>query len=171
MKLYEVGYLTYIKVLPNISRSFKKGTQLTIFDEISRIEEENNDSVIVPVASPQIKHGEFLFFYHIDGMYGKCKKVNTTTFLNTEDCYISANTEVDIVDPVSFIPFEILRKIIGRSGYGKSGKDEFRYSALCDMSDEWVKNAIAYVGENSSYVNAYKIELQYRKLHRISILD
>ena len=42
-------------------------------------------------------------------------------------------------------PIELLRNVIGRSGYGKCGNGEYRYSLLKDMSDAWVKASIDYV--------------------------
>lgn len=71
--------------------------------------------------------------------------------------------------------FEHIRQSIGRSGKGKDGKGEWRESKLCDMSDNWVRNSITWVGnyaeQQSDHVQFYEMELEYRKKHGISISD
>lgn len=80
-------------------------------------------------------------------------------------------------------PIELLREVIGRSSYGKSGNGEYRYSLLKDMSDEWVKASIDYIknriyeekGHTPKYLEVmpgiYEKELQYRKQAGIKIED
>tara|TARA_R110002073_G_scaffold149966_10_gene304006 strand:+ start:810 stop:1355 length:546 start_codon:yes stop_codon:yes gene_type:complete len=84
-------------------------------------------------------------------------------------------------------PIELLRNVIGRSGYGKGGNGEYRHSLLKDMSDAWVKASIDYVknrvleekakgkGHTIRHLEVmpgiYEKELQYRKQAGIKIED
>ena len=152
-KLYDVERNSYVRVIPQ--------------------EDEYGirESVKVPPAAPQIKKGELIYFSHIDGMYSLCQKVNEETMEHGEICHIAAWTEVEIVELDDLFNFEQIRELIGRAGYGKDGKGEYREAKLKDMNDNWVKASIDFVDPTHPHRVYYIKELQYRKENDISIPD
>lgn len=155
MKLYDVNNLSFIRVIEQISDDGKSTT----------------DDIQTPIASPDIKVGDILFFDHIDGMYSLCQKVDKASLKPINICHPAAWTDVELVDLEEIMTFEQIRDFIGRSGYGKDGTGKFRKSSLANMNDEWVQNSITFVGENHPHCKYYKKELEYRKQHGISIPD
>jgi hypothetical protein len=155
MKLYDVMNGSYVRVIEQIPDEGKSTTQ----------------EVQVPIGSPSVSAGELIFFHHIDGMYSLCNKVNEDTKKLEEVCHLVAWADVEVIDLNDIHPFEVIRTLIGRSGYGKDGQGEFRSAQLCEMGDDWVKNAIIYVGESHPHCQYYKQELEYRKKNGISIPD
>jgi hypothetical protein len=67
--------------------------------ELYKVPEKSTVRVIrgiqTPPASPEIKAGDILKFYHIDGMYSTCKNESG------EWVYLVAWAEVEIIDPQS----------------------------------------------------------------------
>ena len=61
------------------------------------------------------------------------------------------------------MPFEKVRTIIYRAGYGKDGLGEYRESLLCDMNDGWIEASISYVTKEHPHRKYYIKELNYRK--------
>lgn len=60
--------------------------------------------------------------------------------------------------------FEQARKKLLRGGCGKNGDEEFKWTPLAEMSDEWIEAAIKYDKERG-YIPSkyYNQELEYRK--------
>jgi hypothetical protein len=93
----------------------------------------------------------------------------------------SVNGDEIIISLFSNSPDEQLRQYLGRVGYGKDGTGEFRYTSLCDMSDNYLDNSIKYVKNQlilypnnvmlSFTLNLYKREKSYRSKHKITIED
>jgi hypothetical protein len=73
MKLFDVPRNTRIKVCKQIASGRKSHTSL------------------IPPAAPEIKEGEILDFYHIDGMYSLCRN------MKGEIVHLKAWTEVEII--------------------------------------------------------------------------
>jgi MFS superfamily sulfate permease-like transporter len=168
MKLYDVPRDTYVRVSQKQGDSLSKyqhGDQIDLEDMIEEAE------VKVPPGAPVISNSELLFFSHIDGMYSYCHKVDPDTLQIGEVCHIAAWTEVDPVDLIELFTFDQIREKIGRSGYGKDGKGEYRSASLKDMSDAWVKASIDFVNEYHPHLKYYKMELEYRKNNGIEIPD
>lgn len=161
MKLYDVPRNTYVRILPIQD------------DESSNSPHSKGKSaeVHVPPISPEIKTGQLIYFDHIDGMYSLCYEVDEVTKERGTVCHVAAWTEVEIVDPDEDLPFTELRQKIGRAGYGKDGKGEYRESALCDMSDPWVEASINFVPDSHPHRKYYIEELKYRKDNNITIPD
>ena len=65
--------------------------------------------------------------------------------------------------------YQKIREVVGRSGFGKNGDEEFRSSLLKDMNDEWVEASIPFVGKDSKWARIYQRELDYRKENNIQI--
>jgi hypothetical protein len=176
MKLHEVPRGTYIKVLKQSDESpyskYKRGDQIDIEDAIAQVKyEDSRSEARVPVGAPEVSEGEIIYFDHIDGMYSLCYKVDPATFEHGEICHIAAWTEVEPVDHLESLPFEEIREQIGRAGYGKDGKGEYRQAALKDMSDNWVRASIDYVPKDHPHLKYYKMELEYRLVRGITIED
>lgn len=144
--------------------------------------QSENESVHVPPGMGPMETDTILYFDHIDGMYSLCFTVNGTIEnhdlkANKEQpVHIAAWTEVEILSLEEIIgDFEEIRKVIGRSGYGKDGKGEYRETKLSDMSDDWVKNSIEYVKYlapgQTDHLKYYEMELEYRAKHNITIVD
>lgn len=125
----------------------------------------------VPPAAPHIKSNDLIFFDHIDGMYSYCLEVDPDTLEFGEVCHIAAWTEVDVVELSEIFSFDEIRSKIGRSGYGKDSKGEYREALLKDMSDGWVQGAIDFVDDDHPHLKYYHQELEYRKQNNISIPD
>ena len=68
MKLYEVPPKTWIRVIGDI---------------------------VAPPGAPEIKKGDKLYFYNIDGMYSYCKRTNK---VDAEELHLVALAEVEIVE-------------------------------------------------------------------------
>lgn len=139
LKLYEIPNNTWIKIL---SQSDKMPS-----------------GIHVPPCASKVEESEIIYFFHVDGMYSFCQKLDGTI------CHIAAWTEVETVKEED-IPFETVRTVIGRSGYGKDGKGElgeFQSARLCDMSDAWIQAAIEYVPVDHMHRAFYVKELEYRK--------
>jgi hypothetical protein len=71
-------------------------------------------------------------------------------------------------------PFEIIRKSLYRGGYGKDGTEDFKYTLLKDMSNDWLDNVCIYNIENgldAKYNEYYIRELAYRTENKIYIED
>lgn len=173
MKLYHVPRQSFVRVLVQQPRDAEDGEQLTIYDEIDKnyVEKTGGPPVNVPPGAPSVDRGEILYFINIDGMYSYCQKYDKEQRKLGEVCHIAAWTDVEVIGLDELFPFEEIRKMIGRSGYGKDGKGEYRTSPLCEMNDEWVKNSIPFVGEDHEHCKFYKKELEYRKENGISIPD
>jgi hypothetical protein len=176
MKLHEVLPNSYIKIIDQIRDNpyskYNHGDQIDLYDAISQVEvEKQKDLVEVPIGAPEIKVGELLYFSQIDGMYSLCYKVNPDTFEYGEICHIAAWTEVEPVDLQDIFEFDKIRKMIGRSGYGKNGNGKYQQAALKDMSDDWVRASINYVSPDHPHLKYYKMELEYRLQHGIIIKD
>jgi hypothetical protein len=140
-------------------------------DSYVMISSEQEDDIKVPVGSTQIEKGDILYFSHIDGMYSLCYIVDKDTLEIGESCHIAAWTKVEVITLEELMPFEKIRKVIGRSGYGKDGKGAYREAVLADMSDEWVKASIEYVSEDHKHHKLYIRELHYRRTNGITIKD
>lgn len=158
MELYNVPNKTYVRILPHIDVNL---------DEVKTSE----SNVRIPVGAPTVNKGELIYFDHIDGMYSFCRKVNEETMEHGEICHIAAWTEVEVVDILEGKKFTEIREMIGRSGYGKDGKGEYRQTALKDMNDNWVKASIEFVPIDHPHREYYIEELKYRKENDISIPD
>ncbi len=97
----------------------------------------------------------------------------------------SANGDEIQIDLYSDSPHIELRKYIGRGGYGKDGKGEFRFTPLDKMTDEHLDASIVYVKNNLKEfadltsvgrvrhlewnLQLYKKEKQYRNKNNIQI--
>lgn len=176
MKLHEVPRGTYVRILNQSDESpyskYKQGDQIDLEDAIAQVKYEEYQSTIkVPPGAPDVFESEIIYFDHIDGMYSLCNKVDPITLELGEICHIAAWTEVEPVDPLEPLPFEDIRKMIGRAGYGKDGRGEYRQSALKDMNDNWVRASIDYVPTDHPHLKYYKMELEYRLEHGITIED
>lgn len=68
-------------------------------------------------------------------------------------------------------PFEIIRQHIKRGGRGKNGDQPLKWVPLCEMSNEWLNNVIAYVNPNNPWLPYYKQEQKYRLDNTIYIED
>lgn len=152
-KLYDIPRNSYVRVLPQQS------------------EEGETEDVKVPIASHEIEKGELIYFHHVDGMYSLCQKVDSETLEHGDTCHMAVWTEVEIVELDTLFTFEKIRKLIGRSGYGKDGQGEYREATLCDMSDNWVSASIEFVEESHPHRKYYQQELDYRKENSITIED
>ncbi len=90
------------------------------------------------------------------------------------------------MNTISNDPIELLRTLVGRSGYGKDGKGEYRHALLKDMSNNWVKASIIFVKNQVVSADAqgihiedvlrtmpgiYERELLYRETMGIEIED
>ena len=132
MKLHELTPISFFTISKLHEIKHERGYQVTIFDEISRVE------------SKDVKD-EVLFFSHLDGMYGICFKVDDSKRIETDNIInIAGFTDVDEVIMEDFLSFDQIREVIGRSGYGKDGKGEYINARLSDMSDAWVTNSIDF---------------------------
>jgi len=152
-KLYDVPRNSYVRVLQQ--------------EDEYGIRED----VRVPPAAHAVEKGELIYFSHIDGMYSLCQKVDEDTKERGEICHLAAWTEVEIVELEDIFTFEQIRGLIGRSGYGKDGKGEYREALLKDMNDNWVKASIDFVDPTHPHRVYYINELAYRKINGISIPD
>lgn len=178
MKLHEVPLNSYIKIVDQPQEEspyskYNKGDQIDLEDAIAQVkyEERGENRVKVPPGSPEVDKDSLIYFSHIDGMYSLCYRVNPDTFEHGEICHIAAWTEVEPVDFQDLFKFERIREMIGRAGYGKDGKGKYRQAALKDMSDNWVKASIDYVPADHPHLKYYKMELEYRLQHGITIED
>ena len=71
-------------------------------------------------------------------------------------------------------PFEELRECIYRGGRGKDGKQPLVHVKLSEMNNNWLIATIEYEKElrpNNIYLPYYKMEVEYRGKHNISIGD
>jgi hypothetical protein len=161
MKLYDVPRNSYVRVLP-------------VQDEDSADTPQTKGKVAevsVPVSAPEIKAGQLIYFDHVDGMYSLCYEVDEVTKEHGQPCHMAAWTEVEIVDPDVDLTFAEIREKIGRSGYGKDGKGEYRESSLSKMNDNWVEASINFVPDNHPHRKYYIEEMKYRQDNDISIAD
>jgi hypothetical protein len=149
-------------------------------------QDSSDGTVEVPVSSDKPKQGmggdDIIYFDHVDGMYSLCYGVTGTLAeknLKVDESkifHLAAWTEViPLTLEELYGDFEIIRQKIGRSGYGKDGLGEYRFSILAEMSDDWVKNSISYVKtiatDQKDHLPYYKQELDYRKEKGINISD
>ena len=177
MKLHDVPNGSYIRISTQVDPEpysrLKVGDQIDLEQQIAQVEWENNSehSVKIPPSAPIISKGELIYFHHIDGMYSLCQKVNEDTLEHGDVCHMAAWTEVECVKLDELFTFEQIREKIGRSGYGKDGKGEYREAALKDMNDNWVKASIEYVPNDHPHREYYIKELKYREENNISIED
>ena len=104
-------------------------------------------------------------------MYSLCYEVDEVTKERGNSCHMAAWTEVELVDPDEDLPFEELRKKIGRSGYGKYGTGEYRQATLSEMNDNWVEASINFVPDNHPHKKYYIQEMKYRMDNDIVIED
>mgnify|MGYP003642474818 CR=1 FL=1 len=138
-----------------------------------------DDETRVPPGAKEISKDDLIYFSHIDGMYSFCKDTNEnivhlaawTEVYDVTHLVKKTATGVTLDENYVEPPFTEIRKSIGRSGYGKDGKGEFRESALEHMSDEWVKASIGFVGEDHPHHGYYIQELHYRRENNIVIED
>lgn len=56
----------------------------------------------IPVAAPELKVGDELFFHHIDGMYSYCTRDIDS---HNEICHLVAWAEVEIIEDENKYPF------------------------------------------------------------------
>lgn len=175
MKLYDVPNGSYIRIQVTPvgeatlnAAEIVDNTNLPIGQIIDNMMAK---PVRTPIASPELKEGEIIYFDHIDGAYSFCQKVDLETSELGEVCHLAAWQEVDIVDLEEVVPFEKIREVIGRAGYGKDGTGAHRSATLSNMSDEWVEASIPYVGDSHPHRKFYIKELEYRKNHNISLDD
>lgn len=71
-------------------------------------------------------------------------------------------------------PYEEIRKYYSRGGRGKDGTERVKWVPLCEMSDEWLKNAITYNYDEGHDIfcfanSMYMRELIYRQDNNITI--
>ena len=69
-------------------------------------------------------------------------------------------------------PFEEIRKVLYRGGTGKDGTKGWKYVALDQMSDNWLKNVITFeekLRPDNKYLKYYRKEVEYRKDNNIRI--
>lgn len=177
MELYNVPEGSYVKIIKQIEEEplsrLKPGDQIDLETAIEQAEWESGKTesdIRIPPGAPVVAEGEIIKFIRIDGMYSLCHKLNDQ-YEPIEICHIAAWTQVEIVELDYMFSFDKIRQMIGRAGYGKDGKGEYRQAALKDMSDEWVKASIEYVPKNHPHRRFYEEELVYRKLMNISIPD
>jgi len=161
MKLYDVPKGSYVRVSPIQEEEFKDSPQ----------SKGRASEVSTPIDSPKIKSGQLIYFDHIDGMYSLCYNVDESTMKHGDICHMAGWTEVEIIDPLKDTPFKLIRELIGRAGYGKDGNGEYREASLCEMSDDWVKASINFVGEGHPHRKYYIEELKYRIDNDIIIVD
>ena len=160
MKLYDVPRNSYVRV------------SLIQDEEKDKSQSKGESSEVrTPIASPTINSGQLIYFSHIDGMYSLCYEVDEVTMEHGATCHMAAWTEVEIVDPHEGLPFEEIREKIGRAGYGKDGRGEYREAALSKMSDNWVKASIDFVPIDHPHRALYIKELEYRNENNIVIKD
>ncbi len=80
----------------------------------------------------------------------------------------SANGDEKYISVYSDEPHEKVREFAFRTGYGKTGKEEFRVTRIKDMDDDYLLAAIVYLENlNNTNNNHYKIllnEKEFRKL-------
>lgn len=70
--------------------------------------------------------------------------------------------------------FEQIRKFFHRRNIHKIGEENQKWIPLCKMSDEWLRNVIAYhdeIGVLNYLTILYDMELDYRKCKGISIAE
>ena len=177
MELYNVPEGSYVRILPQKQEEpyskLQYGEQIDLETAIAQVEWENGnrkEDVRIPPDAPNVTESEVIKFSHVDGMYSLCYKLNEH-YETTGACNIAAWTEVEIVELDDIFGFDKIRQIIGRAGYGKDGKGEYRQAALKDMSDEWVKASIEFVPKDHPHRRFYQDELVYRQLMNISIPD
>lgn len=161
MVLYKVPHHNYIRILPIQDPTVVHNMHVS----------GNATRVMTAIGSPKIKPNDILYFIKLDGIYSSCYTLNPDTFEFNEMCHIGSNSNVEIVELDTIFTFEQIRTKISRAGYGKDQLGQYREAKLCDMSDEWVKAAIVFVGEEHRHVKYYKMELEYRKKHNIFIED
>ena len=149
-------------------------------------QDSSDGTVRVPVGGEKPEQGmggdDIVYFDHVDGMYSRCYGVTGTLAeknLEVDESklyHLAAWTEVvPVTLEEMYGDFETIRTKIGRSGYGKDGMGEYRFSTLAEMSDDWVKNSISYVQDiapsQQGHLPYYEQELEYRKKHGIVISD
>jgi len=161
MKLYDVPRESYVRISP-------------IQNEKSDDTRSKGESaeVNVPIAHVDMKVGQLIFFDHIDGMYSFCHPVDEETLeLSSVVLHPAIWTEVEIVSLDEMFTFEEIREKIGRSGYGKDQKGEYREASLSKMNDNWVNASINFVPENHTHRKYYIQEMKYRSDNNIVIED
>lgn len=73
------------------------------------------------------------------------------------------------IDDTNAEDFKVIRELVGRSGYGKPGADDYgqwRFTKLCDMSDARLQAAIEYEFNHSHSASAHYQLLLREKLYR-----
>lgn len=162
MKLYDVPRNAYVRI-SSVQKEDKDNAK----------SKGESSEVKVPPSHIDMETGQVIYFDHIDGMYSFCHPVDEETMEINNSIVIHpvAWTEVEIIDPYAEKPFEEVREIIGRSGYGKDGMGEYRKATLSKMSDEWVKASIDFVPADHIHRALYIKELEYRKENNIIIED
>ena len=179
MELHKSPNKSYVRIISQIEPSpysrLMPGDQVDLEQSIAQVEWENGNNqeykVQVPPGAQPIKKGELIFFDHIDGMYSFCYQVDPDTLEHVHIVHIAAWTHVEPVELSELFTFEEIRTKIGRSGYGKTGRGEYRSAQLSEMSDSWVTASIPFVPEDHPHRKYYIKELEYRKEHSIAIED
>jgi hypothetical protein len=156
MELHHIPNKSYVRIIPQIEQ-----------------ENDNNleSKVRVPPGAPPIEKGELIFFDHIDGMYSLCYQVDPDTLNHSHMVHMAAWTQVEPVELGELFTFKEIRTKIGRSGYGKTGRGEYRSAQLSEMSDNWVTASISFVPDDHPHRKYYIKELEYRKENGIVIED
>lgn len=68
-------------------------------------------------------------------------------------------------------PFHKIRNSFMWGSYGKEGNESLKMIKLCEMSDEHIKSIIENEFGSKIVRNLFELELKYRKINNISILD
>lgn len=127
---------------------------------------EYNQIVYNAIQTPD---GTILVSKHRHDYNSYIDKNGKTYMVDGGNDYLKRSINEDQIDLTLYedSPFESIREVIGRSGFGKDGKGDYKSAALKDMEDEWVANSIPYV--NEQYLKRlYQKELDYRKENNIT---